>query len=216
LSNKQAAVSLRTVAERVGLAVCSVSAILNNTPASMAIPQRTKDRVFRAATELNYRPNLWARSLRTKRTRLVAAITSDIGRASVARVLAGVQKLLHRRGYLLALGTFDRTSEWHSISVALQQRGIEGVVAIDATLPPDLAVPVASVKLDYLALLEPLSQNTQAWLSELGESAAETVLRQIEKSTIPRRMKVVPRLPGTYFGLGSSDLGAAVMPREGA
>jgi DNA-binding LacI/PurR family transcriptional regulator len=216
LSDKQAAVSLRTVAERVGLAVCSVSAILNNTPASMAIPQRTKDRVLRAAGELNYRPNLWARSLRTKRTRLVAAITSDIGRAPVARVLAGVQRLLHRGGYLLALGTFDRTSEWQNISVALQQRGIEGVVAIDATLPPDLAVPVASVHLDYLALLEPLTQNTQAWLSELGESAAETVLRQIEKSSIPRRMKVVPRLPGNYLGVSSADLRVAVMPRESA
>jgi hypothetical protein len=117
---------------------------------------------------------------------------------------------------LLALGTFDRTSEWHNISLALQQRGIEGVVAIDATLPPDLAVPVASVNLDYLALLEPLTQNTQAWLSELGESAAETVLWQIEKSTIPRRMKVVPRLPGTYFGASNPDLGAAVMPGERA
>lgn len=216
MPDKPAAVSLRTVAERVGLAVCSVSAILNNTPASMAIPQRTKDRVIRAAGELNYRPNLWARSLRTKRTRLVAAITSDIGCTPVARVLAGVQKLLHRRGYLLALGTFDRTSEWHNISVALQQRGIEGVVAIDATLPPDLAVPVASVNLDYLALLEPLTQNTQAWLSQLGESAAETVLRQIEKSAIPRRMKVVPRLPENYLGVSSADLGAVVMPRESA
>jgi DNA-binding LacI/PurR family transcriptional regulator len=105
LSDKKAVVSLRTVAERVGLAPCSVSAILNNTPASGAIPQRTKERVFRAVAELNYRPNLWARSLRTRRTRLVAAITSDIGRAPVARVVAGVQNLLHRRGYLLALGT---------------------------------------------------------------------------------------------------------------
>ena len=216
MSDKQAAVSLRTVAERVGLAVCSVSAILNNTPASMAIPQRTKDRVLRAAGELNYRPNLWARSLRTKRTRLVAAITSDIGRAPVARVIAGAQKLLHRRGYLLALGTFDRTSEWRNISVALQQRGIEGVVAIDATLRPDLAMPVISVDLDFMTLLEPLSENTQAWLAQLGESAAEMLLGQIEKSTIPRRMKVVPKLPGTYFGLSSADLGAAVMPREGA
>jgi Bacterial regulatory proteins, lacI family len=216
LSDKQAAVSLRTVAERVGLAVCSVSAILNNTPASLAIPQRTKDRVFRAVAELNYRPNLWARSLRTKRTRLVAAITSDIGRAPVARVLAGVQRLLYRRGYLLALGTFDCTAEWHNISVALQQRGIEGVVAIDATLPTNLAVPVASVNLDYLALLEPLTQNTQAWLSELGESAAETVLGQIEKKTICRRTIVVPKLPLAYFSLGNADLEGAVTTRDGA
>lgn len=216
MSDKQATVSLRTVAERVGLAACSVSAILNNTPASKAIPQRTKDRVFRAAAELNYRPNLWARSLRTKRTRLVAAITSDIGLAPVARVLAGVQRLLHRRGYLLALGTFDCTSEWHNISIALQQRGIEGVVAIDTTLPPDLAMPLASVDLDFMTRPEPLSESTQACLSELGEYAAETVLRQIEKKTISRRMTVVPKLPPSYFAPRSADLGSAVMPHEGA
>jgi Bacterial regulatory proteins, lacI family len=216
LSDKQGAVSLRTVAERVGLAVCSVSAILNNTPASMAIPQSTKDRVIRAAAALNYRPNLWARSLRTKRTRLIAAITSDIGLAPVARVLAGVQRRLDRRGYLLALGTFDCTSEWHNISVALQQRGIEGVVAIDTTLPPDLAVPVASVNLHSLAVPEPLSQSTQAWLSELGESAAEMMLRQIERKTVSRRMAVVPRIPITSFGLPNADLGTAVILSEGA
>jgi hypothetical protein len=216
LSDKQAAVSLRTVAERVGLAVCSVSAILNNTPASQAIPQRTKDRVFRAAAELNYRPNLWARSLRTRRTRLVAAITSDLGRAPVARVLAGVQRLLQHRGYLLVLGPFDCGSEWHNLSVVLQQRGIEGVVAIDATLPPDLALPVASVNLDYLSPMEPLSEISEAWLSELGESAAEAVLWRIERKTIPDRMRIVPKLPGTCFGMSDADLGIAVMPRESA
>jgi len=216
LSDKQATVSLRTVAERVGLAVCSVSAILNNTPASMAIPQRTKDRVFRAAGQLNYRPNLWARSLRTKQTRLVAAITSDIGRAPVARVLAGVQKLLHRRGYLLALGTFDCASEWQNISIALQQRGIEGVVAIDLTLPPDLAVPVAIVDLNFMTLLEPLSETTEAWLSGLGESAGEKVLRQIEKKTISRRAIVVPKLPLNYFSVGNADLEGAVTTRDSA
>ena len=216
MSDKQAAVNLRTVAERVGLAVCSVSAILNNTPASQAIPQRTKDRVFRAAAELNYRPNLWARSLRTKRTRLVAAITSDLGRAPVARVLAGVQRLLQHRGYLLVLGPFDCGSEWHNLSVALQQRGIEGVVAIDATLPPDLALPVASVNLDYRSPMEPRSEISEAWLSELGESAAEAVLWRIERKTIPGRMRIVPKLPGTCFGISDADLGIAVMPRESA
>jgi hypothetical protein len=216
LSDNQAAVSLRTVADRVGLAVCSISAILNNTPASKAIPQRTKDRVFRAVAELNYHPNLWARSLRTKRTRLVAAITSDIGLAPIARVLAGVQMRLHRRGYLLALGTLDCGSEWHNIAVALQQRGIEGVVAIDAPLPPDLPLPVASLDIDFAALVEPLAGNAQAWLSQLGESAVETVLRQIEKKTVPRRVTIVPKLPQTYFAPGNAELGAAVTRRERA
>jgi len=58
-------VTLRTVAEKVGLAPCSVSAVLNNSPAAAAIPQRTKNRILRAARQLNYRPNFSARSLRT-------------------------------------------------------------------------------------------------------------------------------------------------------
>jgi hypothetical protein len=210
------AVSLRTVAERAGLAPCSVSAVLNNTPASWAIPQRTKERVFRAAGELNYRPNLWARSLRTKRTRLVAAITSDIGRAPVARVVAGVQSLLHRRGYMLVLGAFDCASEWNTIPVQLRQRGIEGVIAIDAILPHELELPVASVDLEYMNFLEPLADDIQAWLSELGESAAETVLRQIEKDAAPRRMKVAPKLPAAYVDLLNVRLGVEADSRERA
>jgi Bacterial regulatory proteins, lacI family len=216
LSEKKAVVSLRTVAERVGLAPCSVSAVLNNTPASWAIPHGTKERIFRAAGELNYRPNLWARSLRTKRTRLVAAITADIGRAPVARVVAGVQSFMHRRGYLLALAVFDCASEWNTIPVQLQQRGIEGVIAIDAILPQELELPVATVELEYLAFPEPLADEMQAWLSELGESAAETVLRQIDKETVPRRMKVVPNLPSAYFDLPNARMGAEVDARERA
>ena len=192
-------VTLREVAERVGLAPCTVSAVLNNTPASWAIPQRTKGRVFHAAGELNYRPNLWARSLRTKRTRLVAAVTNDIGRASVARVVAGVQRQLDRRGYMLALGSFDCASEWNTIPVQLQQRGIEGVIAIDSILPQEMDLPVASVELEYMALAEPLGEEMRTWLTELGESAADAILRQIEKESSPRRMKVVPKLPSSYF-----------------
>ena len=216
MSDKKSLVNLRTVAERVGLAPCSVSAILNNTAAALAIPQRTKERVFRAAGELNYRPNLWARSLRTKRTRVVAAVTADIGRAPVARVVAGIQKLLHRRGYLLALASFDCASEWNTIPVQLHQRGIEGVIAIDAILPKELQLPVASVDLEYMTVAEPLADETRAWLSELGESAAETVLRQVEKETVPRRMKVIPKLPNAYFDLPSGRLGPEVEVRERA
>lgn len=52
-----------------------------------------------------------------------------------------------------------------------------------------------------MTFLEPLTEETQQWLSELGENAAETVLRQIEKDGTPRRIKVAPKLPSAYFNL---------------
>ncbi|MGA7218414.1 MAG: LacI family DNA-binding transcriptional regulator [Candidatus Sulfotelmatobacter sp.] len=57
-------VTLKAVAESVGLATGTASLILNRAPQSMSIPQATKDRVFAAALKLNYRPNPIARALR--------------------------------------------------------------------------------------------------------------------------------------------------------
>jgi hypothetical protein len=137
---------------------------------------------------------------------------------------------------LLVLGSFDCTAEWHSISVQLRQQGIEGVVAIGADLPPDLGLPVASVDLGSMTGLEPVAHNLQMWLSELGESAAETVLRQIEngidKGNVPGRAKMVrtkilqttieqakiaqtkigPKVPEAYFGLTDTLKGGLDTP----
>lgn len=191
-------VTLRTVAERVGLAPCSISAILNNTPASWAIPQRTKDRVFRAAAQLNYRPNLSARSLRTKRTHMVAVISRDCGQPSVARAIAGMEASLRRKGYLLVLAAFDDASDWTRLSVELQQRGIEGVIAIGMGQPREIEMPVVSVDLGYLAANETVAEEMSVWLAELGESAVEAVLRMIETKTASRKATIMPKLSPSF------------------
>jgi len=190
--DNKAVVNLRTVAERVGLAPCSVSCILNKTAASLAIPQRTRDRVLRSAAELNYQPNFSARSLRTKRTHMVVVISADFGRPNVGPVVAGMERLLRERGYLLAIGAVGSPSEWTSLSVQLNQRGIEGVIALDANLPHELQLPSVSLHLGGLNMPQPLTEDVRAWLAGLGESAAKTVLAKIETKDAPRRTRIVP------------------------
>jgi hypothetical protein len=62
-------VTLKMVAQHVGLTAGTISAILNRAPQSRSIPQPTKDRVFAAARFLNYRPNPFARALRQRGVR---------------------------------------------------------------------------------------------------------------------------------------------------
>lgn len=197
---KQTAPNLRAVAERVGLAPCSVSSVLNNAPAAKAIPQSTKERIFRAAAELNYRPNLWARSLRTKRTRMVAAITPDFGYPAVARVIASAQERLQRKGYLLILARLDSADTPYA-HAQFQQRGIEGVIAVEAALPPELDLPIATVDLTGLAPLDFAEESVQSWLSELGISAAESVMRNIETGASPGLLPVEPKIRPSFVGL---------------
>ena len=192
MSDNKTVVNLRTVAERVGLAACSVSCILNKTAASLAIPQKTRDRVLRAAAELNYQPNFSARSLRTKRTHMVVVVSADFSRPNVGPVMAGMERLLRERGYLLAIGGVGNPSEWTRLSVQFQQRGIEGVIALDANLPRELQLPSVSLHLGGLNMPQPLTKDAGAWLAGLGESAAETVLAKIETKDVSRRTRIVP------------------------
>src|SRR5207245_11704528 len=73
-------VSLKFLAEHLGLSPATVSLVINRSPAAKSIPHRTQERVRQAARELNYRPNFMARSLRAQRRLTIgggAAETSD-------------------------------------------------------------------------------------------------------------------------------------------
>jgi hypothetical protein len=183
-------VTLRTVAERVGLAPCSVSAILNNTAAGMSIPQHTKDRVMRAASQLNYRPNYSARSLRTKRTYTVALLAPDIGNAPAARIVAGAETHLRQNGYCLLVATFDASPDWFQDHFTpLRQRGVEGIITVQRRPPLPAGFPTVFVDLLPVNLLEPMSTIFQQRLERLGQDCADCLVRQIErKGTRPGRM----------------------------
>ena len=86
-------VTLKVVAEYVGLTPGTVSLVLNNAPQSISIPQQTKDRVFAAAQKLNYQPNLFARALRTRQIPAVSG-THRLATGSRALVFEGGEHFL--------------------------------------------------------------------------------------------------------------------------
>jgi DNA-binding LacI/PurR family transcriptional regulator len=86
-------VTLKAVAERVGLAAGTVSSILNRAPQASSLPQGTKDRVFAAARELNYQPNLLARALRMGKTPSAGASGRELGDSS-AFMIVGAENVL--------------------------------------------------------------------------------------------------------------------------
>jgi DNA-binding LacI/PurR family transcriptional regulator len=85
------AVTLKSVAEYVGLAAGTVSMVLNHAPDY--IPQHTQERVFAAARKLNYRPNPFARALRTKQIPGVSG-TPTLATGSRALVFEGAEDFL--------------------------------------------------------------------------------------------------------------------------
>ena len=134
-------VTLRRVAEHVGLAPGTVSAVLNNAPSARSIPEHTRLRIHAAANELKYRPNFLARSLRKKRTYSVGLILEEIGDSYGSMVISGVEAYLRQHNYffLTVIHRHDATM-LRDYSQLLLERGVEGFVTVDTSFqePPPL------------------------------------------------------------------------------
>ena len=76
-SDKSTRVTLKMVADHVGLTPGTISAVLNDTYAARRIPQSTKDRIFAAVREFNYQPNPLARALRTGQSVMSGTMSNE-------------------------------------------------------------------------------------------------------------------------------------------
>jgi DNA-binding LacI/PurR family transcriptional regulator len=145
-TKKHPAVTLKAVAHLVGLTPSTVSAVLNNSVASQAFPQRTKDRVLAAARELNYRPNFFARSLRVKRTYTIGVITEEIGDAYGSTVIGGIERYLRQHGFFfLTVAHRHDPKLLETYSHLLLERGVEGFITVDTSITQPPPLPTVAV-----------------------------------------------------------------------
>ncbi|HEX4425536.1 MAG TPA: LacI family DNA-binding transcriptional regulator [Terriglobales bacterium] len=139
-------VTLKSVADHVGLTPGTVSAVLNNAPSSKNIPEKTRDRIRLAAVELDYRPNYFARSLRKKRTYTVGVIAHEIGDGYSSMVIAGIENYAREKEYFFITGIHRHDPElFEKYSQLLLQRGAEGIITIDLNLQNPLLLPTVAV-----------------------------------------------------------------------
>ena len=128
-------VTLKAVAQHLGLTPGTVSAVLNNSAAARSIPEHTRKRIIAAARELKYRPNFLARSLRVQRTFSIGVITEEIGDAYGGMVVSGIEAYLSERNFFfLTVAHRHDPKLLETYSEMLIARGIEGLITIDTSI----------------------------------------------------------------------------------
>lgn len=143
---KTAVVTLKMVAQHLGLTPGTVSAVLNDAPSARSIPQETKKRIQAAAKELQYRPNFFARTLRNKRTYTIGVIAEEIGDSYGAGIISGIEHYLRKRDYFFLTVAHRHDPELlNRYSHILSERGVEGIITVDTTIHEVPSLPVVAV-----------------------------------------------------------------------
>ncbi len=126
-----AMVTIRDVAKESGFSSTTVSIVLNNAPLARYIPAVTKKRIERAAQKLGYRPNQFARSLRSKRSHTVGVMVFDMTDPYCTLVLRGIENTLYQSSYLPILtDVHNERSRFERYLEMLLDRRIEALIVL--------------------------------------------------------------------------------------
>ena len=126
-----AMVTIRDVAGESGFSVTTVSMVLNDGTAANRISARTRAHVWKVARRLGYRPNLFARSLRSRRSHTLGVVVFDLTDPYCTQILRGIQNHSRSSGlFPLVTDLQDDRSQFQPCLDMLLGRRVEGIITI--------------------------------------------------------------------------------------
>jgi LacI family transcriptional regulator len=122
--------TIKEVAERAQVSVGTVSNVLSG---KVSVSPRLHRRVMAAIRQLDYHPNQIARSLKTKQTKMLGMVISDIANPFFPLVVRGAEDAAWKDNYLLiTFNTDDRIDRERHILSVLRSRRVDGVLLVVA------------------------------------------------------------------------------------
>ncbi len=117
---------MRAVAQKAGVALSSVSRVLNHHP---DVSPDMRRRVMAAADMLGYEPDLLAQSLRRGHTKLVGFVVRDISNPFFADIVRGAEDRLRQDGYAILLTNSESDPELDAVHIhLLNRRRVDGLM----------------------------------------------------------------------------------------
>lgn len=118
--------TLAEVAEVAGVSTSTVSRALGDNP---RIPAATRQRIRKLARDLGFEPNISARSLRTRSSKLVGVVVPDIAIPFYATALKGAQDVLEAAGYQVVVMNTERDVQHEAAALrTLYARQVDGIL----------------------------------------------------------------------------------------
>ena len=127
-------ISLKDLAEQLGVSIATVSRALHSSP---EIGKEMQEKVKALAKKLNYRPNPFAQSLRSEAPRIIGVVVPNLVTHYYAAVLDGIETEARKAGYSVISANSHESQEDETRAIdnfnSLHVEGIIACLAQDTT-----------------------------------------------------------------------------------
>ena len=100
--------SIKDVAKRAGVSAATVSRVVNG---NYDVTEKTREKVIQAIEQLNYTPNVLARSLKSETTQSIGFLVSDISNDYFIKMAKVIEDVLSMRNYNIIVCSTENKKE---------------------------------------------------------------------------------------------------------
>ena len=192
MKNNNTRITIKQVAEEVGLSITIVSQVLNNRPCRVSVEKRKL--IINTARKMNYRPNQVAVGLVKGQRNLIGLAISDIRNGFFADLAKGVEDETRKNGWnlLLCNSNGSHRTELDNIQT-LADQGVSGIILnLSSETTEEMGAECIRLlekeRIPYILVDSDLESNTSGFVSldhEMGGyMAAKYLLESAHKNLI--------------------------------
>lgn len=124
--------TIKDIAKKAGVSASVVSRALNN---KYGVSEKTRAKIIRIARELEYYPNVLARSLVTRKTETIGVVIADISEPFYSRIIKGMYTVADRVGYtLLFSNSYESLEKTNILHKMVDSERVDGLVIIGSNI----------------------------------------------------------------------------------
>lgn len=129
--------SLAAIAEISGVSIATVSRVLSGKAGQARISKATVEKVYAAASKLDYSPGILARSLRNDKSKMIGLLLPTVSNPYFAEIASIVIAECRLRGYtIMMMDSAEDEKLFHKSISALVKRKVDGIIAVPCGRQP--------------------------------------------------------------------------------
>lgn len=191
-------VTIQEVADHAGVSRSTVSRVINGY---VHVKSDVRERVLKSISELNYRPNKLARSLRKQESNSIGVIVRQQKTPFSSELGYSIESVLFEHGYHSLLcstdGDYDKESKYIDMLIDYQVGGVilrpnapfdQSIKSIEKLLENDIPVVVLDIEIPNARVSQILSHNHNGgykgakYLLELGHRHIAVIASEVDQS----------------------------------
>ncbi len=167
--------TINDVAREAGVAASTVSRVIANSP---RISKETSDRVLKIMKDMHYHPNLIARSLVNKSTKIIGLVVPGatekaFGHPFMSEMVRGIISVAHKKGYKILVSSADNYNEEKELIDDLSKGGVvEGIILTASRTNDPSITELKKQKFPFVLIGRPASDELINWVDNNNMSVS--------------------------------------------